>query len=84
MFYLRSISVEGAESNRTLSDYYEIVHSDYDGFKEYLKMFPDLNQESIKNCFGVLLCGQVIPLYKGVEYYIMTENGNTFANITYK
>jgi hypothetical protein len=85
MFALRQINREGLESNLSLGNRYNIVHRDRhpERFKEALGntvTHPD--QEKV---YAILIYDggtDSYPLYEGQYYYIMTESGRTFDNVT--
>lgn len=84
MFILRTTwPQKGNTSNEVLNDYYEIVYRDSEDFDSYKdSVWPHgVTDESVDMCFGFIICGKVIPLYKNVDYYVMTDNGKTFEKI---
>ena len=97
-FYLRTITIDGNQTNRGLGNDYSYVEKEtnYDEFcKAYKVNFgvehvADLDEKSdwfSKNCYGIIIYNggnELIALYKDRCNYIMTENGKTFSNLTYK
>jgi len=90
--------VKWSQHNRILGSDYSLIfrEEDYESFSEmYQKTFDsmhvaDMDTESndlSKNTYGFLIYkdgNNTMPLYKNQQNYIMTENGNTFSNISYK
>jgi len=94
MFILRRYTGESSEINQSLGDSYVLVKKDvnFDAFKETYSIFTeggsyDLDSPISDNIYMFIVCkkgSEVIPLYRPSTYYIMTENGATFANLTFK
>lgn len=84
MFILRTKGTMGAYSNDAIGDHYDIIYSDNEHFKETYEKLNLSPKAKIEDCHAIILCGRIIPLWKSTEYYIMTENGNTFEKITFK
>lgn len=86
MFILRQIFKDGTPSNRCIGDNYTVIHREgnKEKFNESLglvKSHPD--QEKI---YAFLEYGNGVelwPLYEYFSYYIMTESGKTFDNISF-
>lgn len=89
MFILRQIDKNGNVFNQSLGEHYSVVT------RKQSERFADLmgtgfDSPEIENCYGlVVYCNnsdfqQTWPLYKDYWYYIMTETGKTFDNITNK
>ena len=97
MFTLRKV-IDNIQSNQKLGDDYQVVEreTNYDEFcKAYEKFFEknhvaDLDDSSdnySQNCYAFILHyggSKITPLYKKQYNYIMSENGKTFSNLTYK
>lgn len=97
MYTLRTFE-NGLESNRSLGTSYDVVNreTNYEKFSEAYELFwgkahtADLDTESdeyTKKTFSFLVIrdgAEMIPLYKGGLYYVMTESGKTFDNLTFK
>ena len=96
MFALRKI-IENNQTNYALGIQYSIIHrfEEPELFQEtFLKVFgynhvADLDPTSdnyTKNCYAFIMTNdfEPIPLYFNQKNYIMTENGKTFSNLTYK
>ena len=87
----------GVESNQVLGDQYQYINRETNP-EEFRKAFQivfgkphvaDLDEKSdnyTKNCYGFISTqdGYHRPLYKNQHNWIMTDSGNTFANVTYK
>jgi len=89
MFILRRITSESNEINEIIGSTYHLILRERQPkeFKEALKEFsyPDDNEFM----YGVILYWEnnshrIMPLYKKSHYFIMTESGKTFSNLTYK
>lgn len=85
MFILRQINKEGLESNMCLGNRYSITNRDQHPvrFNESLGVtvtHPD--QEKVFAIVSFNKGSDSYPLYEGQSYYIMTESGRTFANVT--
>lgn len=93
MFILRQIrkAGQGSESNQILGDSYHFISRE-----NHLEEFERAKNHHYKDCpdpdcdgqlyaFLIYNEGAVIyPLYKGSENYIMTSDGKTFKNITFR
>lgn len=96
MYTLRTISPKGKPTNQLIGKIYSESNrfQDYDEFCHFYKTIfgvehvADLDPSSdyhSKSCYSFLLCGQeIIPLYNENDYYIMSESGKTFSNLTNK
>ncbi len=95
MYTLRIVSDNGVQTNQALGQHYTLVHrfassESFRGtFKDVFGMLhsaDSTDQDSI-NCYAFLRSegGAItIPLYMDERYYIMTESGKTFANLSYR
>ncbi len=97
MFILRIITKEGLQTNTAMGDSYELIDrfGNYEQFREmYEDIFErkhyadgDLKSDGIaKKCHGFVVyddCSVSVPLYKENKYYVMTESGQTFSNISH-
>lgn len=87
MFILRRITSEGNEVNMVVGESYNVTHSQFNE-AEFIKLKDILkidNSEAEIFCFITYKGGiEYEPLYKKSSYYMMTENGNTFANLSFK
>lgn len=86
MFILRRITGEGNQVNLCLGDHYNLVEEHQtEIFKNTLEIFGSGNDDGIIYAFLVYnMGGDVHPLYRPSTYYIMTESGKTFANLTFR
>jgi hypothetical protein len=96
MFTLRRISEEGVQMNRIIGDSYTYIDREInpeefnESFKNYFERnhVADLDETSDNDTKRVyaFVCNSsyVQPLYKNQTNYIMTENGKTFANVSYR
>lgn len=98
MYTLRSISKTGLQRNENLGSNYSLVHRDYN-YPEFQRQFkfifdkdhvadndPESNGDT-KDTYAFVISengGQIFPLYKTFDYYIMTDSGKTFDNLSYK
>ncbi|NVJ47284.1 MAG: hypothetical protein HWE07_09155 [Cytophagia bacterium] len=87
MFALRQINKAGLESNLCLGNRYVVTHSERNPkeFKEAVKAMGEF--PGIEKCFAFISHSsgtENYPLYQGQFYYVMTESGATFDNLTYK
>lgn len=95
MYTLRTMTAENKQTNLAIGNVYSIIcrDSNYDEFADTfllifgLKHVADMDEGSVeitKSCHGfVQIKGDCIPLYKKNKYYIMTESGKTFSNLSY-
>jgi len=86
MFILRRFTSEGFESNSVIGESYNPVYKEtnLDEFNrtQELMKFSEIDQIF---CFMVYKNGsEILPLYKKSNYYMMTESGKTFANLTFR
>lgn len=87
MFILRKINGQGIQSNLCIgSNYCLIREEDGEEFDKTLDIeyyFKSL-RDDIYAFISYNDGREVLPLYKSQENYIMTGDGNTFANVTYR
>lgn len=82
MFALRKISSEGIELNFDLGDQYSLVTKERspEKFEEAIKDHP-----FIGDIYAFITWkDEILPLYKNQKNYIVSENGTTYSNLTYK
>ena len=96
-FILRSVYSDRTEQNKSLGADYQLIHRELN-YNEFSKMFNALYQRTHVNdgdelsdintkqiyAFVIYDGGNVIPLNKDIAYFIMTEGGKTFSNLSYK
>lgn len=85
MLILRRITGEKAEINTVIGNGYILVNSlsNKDDYEKLLKEWKALADD----IYGFVIYNNgvsIMPLYKKSYYFMMTENGATFANLTFK
>lgn len=97
MYTLRTIK-DNIQTNECLGKDYKVIerHSNYEEFQKVYLRFHDKNHVadldtesdnfSKENYIFIIhnKGSEIIPLYKDRKNYIMTENGKTFSNLSYK
>lgn len=98
MFTLRVINKEGLENNQVLGESYNMINRETNA-EEFRKTFKivfgkdhvaDLDKTAdnyTKKCYAFVVSHEgssVRPLYKDQSNYIMTGEGKTYDNVTYK
>lgn len=96
MFTLRTVTPDGLESNQFLGKRYNFVSRDTNR-EEFCRCYKvvfnvdhvadldKMSDEFAKKCYGIIVYNdgsELTPLYKGNRNYIMSPNGQTFANLT--
>lgn len=86
MFILRRLTKGKIEANTCLGIEYVIVYSETNKseFEERVKLW---SASDIKGIYAIIVFNDgsnIMPLYKGSHYYIMTSDGKTFDNVTMK
>lgn len=96
MYTLRKVTESNTQINLAIGDSYTYVNREqnYEDFKkDFYNYFQknhiaDLDETADKHTKEVFAFisfqGQIYPLYKNDSYYIMTENGKTFSNLSYR
>lgn len=87
MFILRKITGGGIESNLCLGkDYILIRQEDNKEFEEtmHLESYFQSLREDIHAFISHSEGKDIIPLYKDQQNYIMTSDGKTFSNLTFR
>jgi hypothetical protein len=90
MFSLRIVFFAGTESNIYLGKKYALYTRSLgeDEFMVAAKLFygEEGLPSDFDNCYGILFPEgeQGVALYEGNQYYIVTDSGKTYDNITYK
>lgn len=97
MFILRIIDKANVERNIALGDNYNFIarHTNYESFSEkYFETYGEShradNDEKAtmlsRSIFAFIEAPKinVTPMNKEFKYYIMTESGKTFDNLTFK
>ena len=82
MFALRKISSNGGEINFDLGDYYSLITKERspEEFEDKMKDHPFYNEIYA----FIIYKDEMLPLYKNQKNYIVSENGTTYSNLTYK
>lgn len=82
MFALRKITNDGLEMNFSLGDSYTLVTKDRSPkeFEDKMKDHPNYDEAYA----FIYWKDGVLPLYRGQQNYIVSENGATYSNLTYK
>jgi len=86
MFILRRLDCGFGEVNTMLDEYYILVSKEKNSseFNETTKLWTE---DDLKNIYAVIVYNDgasIMPLYNNSNYYIMTSDGKTFANISNK
>ena len=86
MFILRRLDCGFGEVNTMLDEYYILVSKEKNNaeFKETTKLW---GEDDLKDIYAVIVYHDgesIMPLYNNSQYYIMTSDGKTFANISNK
>ncbi len=96
MFTLRRMTVTGVEMNRAVGDEYTLLDRErnYNEFadffkhhfkKEHVADMDDKADCDTKECYAFVINGSFVqPLYKVQKAYIMTSDGKTFSNLSFK
>jgi len=98
MFTFRKIVPDGTEHNLFLGESYVFIdrETQYEEFsRAYKQVFSidhvadldDMSNDFSKNCYAILVYNDgsdLLPIYKGDLNYVMSSNGQTYANITYR
>lgn len=85
MFVLRQITKDGQVSNLNLGDRYTYIDKEnsieaFNASVGRANSHPD--QEKIFGLIAHENSSDIYPLYKGFNYYVMTDCGKTFENLT--
>jgi len=79
-FILRRIE-NGVDTDTMLGGFYSYIEKEKSPeiFKELTK---EWNEDDLKGCYAVITFFEesFMPLYEGVNYYVMTDTGGTVAN----
>jgi len=86
MFILRRITSENGESNTFLGEMYNFVHFVHqpEEFERSKEIWGVEDDKEIYAFINYNAGEKLFPLYKNSSYYIMTDRGATFANLTLK
>jgi hypothetical protein len=88
MFTLRTVFDDNKQRNNFLGNDFDTFYktNEDDEFNYYFKeLFLKPETNDLENVFAIIYNGtKLIPLYKHISYYIVTEKGKTFSNLTCK
>ena len=87
MFVLRKIFGNGVENNFILGKSYQLILADYNSLEFESAARVEFGDEFNDECYGFVIGDDITrpyPLWKVQKNYIMSDNGNTFANLTYR
>lgn len=84
---LREFAPDGPKHNKDIGDHYVLIDFRVpDKFSETSRIrFGDV--PTPENCYAFIIHSkgsEIIPLWKNSHYYIMTDGGQTFENLTFK
>lgn len=87
MYTLRTVFKDGTEGNTSLGNHYNFI-SKLNAPQNYSETSENVfkGQEPEK-CYAFIVTEggkEILPLYKGHYYFIMTDSGKTFSNLTFK
>ena len=84
MFILRRILKDGVQINTSLGEDYVLVRrvENKDEFERAVKLWSESDTEDVYALITYDEGQKIMPLYNGGNYYIMSENGSTFDNVT--
>lgn len=86
MFILRRFTEEKMEINTFLGEEYVLILKEKNE-KEFKDQTETWSENDLKGVYGLILfdCSEsIMPLYSLSTYYVMTEEGKTFSNISKK
>ncbi|MCK5605332.1 hypothetical protein KAR91_25795 [Candidatus Pacearchaeota archaeon] len=85
MFVLRRITSQNVESNTVLGEYYVLIDAErnQDDFSKSID-FMKCDKNDVYGFISHNSGNKLIPLYKKSAYFVMTESGKTFANVSFK
>ena len=86
MFILRTFNERHIEQNEELGDNYSFIEKEGNK-KEFIELLNSfvMDEEQKEKVYAFILYNDgagTLPLYVGHLYFIMTESGKTFANIS--
>lgn len=96
MYTLRTVESNQKQTNEFIGSFYQFIERDssYEAFcstfknvfqRDHVADLCETADQYTKNVYGFIVTNNgTNPLYKDNSYYIMTENGKTFSNLTYK
>lgn len=93
MYTLRSISKEGLETNKSIGSSYTVIQAVSNpnefsrAFENYFDREWNIQEDKdSRECYSFIAFedGTLQPLYKGQRNYIMTPQGTTFSNLSFR
>lgn len=89
MFILREYSHKNPVYNMSLGEDYSVIYRSNNevDFKTACAKFWEKEEHIPDSCYALVIYNngiRIYPLYSGVNYYIMTGNGSTFDNLTFR
>ena len=83
-FILRRIE-NGVETDTMLGGFYSYIDKEKSP-ETFAKLTKEWDADDVKDCYAVITFFEesAMPLYKGSNYYVMTDTGGTVANRTKK
>lgn len=88
MFVLRKITTDNLEVNVNLGDLYTFTDSEKNNahFVDMCNIYFGAVDMHENNCYAFITdeVGEFHPLYKTQKNYIMTNKGDTFANVSFR
>lgn len=85
MFVLRTINQDGIERNQFIGNDYSFFSKECNE-KEFDELANAINCDNCE-CYAFINFydgGKTVPLYKNCENFIMTSDGATFSNVSFK
>ena len=86
MFVLRKIFGNGVENNYALGEHYQLILKETNSL-EFDSLSKQVFDSQDDECYGFVVGEDIkspIALWVCQKNYIMSDNGNTFANLTYR
>lgn len=86
MFILRRITSQNVERNTVIGESYILIDAEKNP-EDYKKSLNVMKWSSDSDIYGFISHNEgskLIPLYMKSTYFVMTESGKTFANISNK
>lgn len=86
IYSLRTFKQTGIQEDETIGRRFETIYKDSNK-EEFDYHFNNTLGDEFRadNIYALIYSEEVcIPLYKTHRYYVVTEHGNTYANVTFK
>lgn len=86
MFILRRVTPGKVEVNTCLGDYYTFISKEKnaDEFKRTVEFWSKEDTEGVYALITYNDGADIMPLYTGSYYYVMTSDGRTFSNVSFR